>query len=217
MKLIHYTPVFLFLSLLLSSCSDTGDNEYFVFLNTNENRQDLPEAEVRKIQEAHEDNLDRLAAGGFLFAAGPFDHGGGMMVLRTKDIEEARNLVNTDPAVKAGRFRVEVFPLSFIKGSICPWWEPIDMGSYGFFRFSQGPVKNKERLSDHFYHLSALEDEPRVLVQADFDDKGSGILILDMPLTDDWIEKVVDNQAIQEGAIEVDIKTLWIARGTFCD
>ena len=91
------------------------------------------------------------------------------------------------------------------------------MSTYAFFRFSKGPTVNAERLQDHFYQLSVLENEPRALIQANFDDAGSGILILDQPLSDDWIEKVVDNQAIQEGVIEVDIKNLLIARGTFCD
>jgi hypothetical protein len=124
--------------------------------------------------------------------------------------------LNTNPD-KADLSEVEVLPLSFIKGSICPWWQPVDMGTYAFFRYSQGTNNNAERLQDHFNQLSVLEDEPRVLIQADFDDAGSGMLILDQPLSDNWIEKVVDNQAIQEGVIEVDIKNLLIARGTFCD
>ncbi|MFC2113388.1 YciI family protein [Bacteroidota bacterium] len=217
MKSFRSLLVLLLLASLVLSCGKVQKSEYFVFLNINPDKAALSEAEVETFQGHHMDNLEKLAEEGDLVASGPFQGGGGMLVLLAESQEKALEHVNSDPAVQAGLFLVEVFPLSFIKGSICPWWQPVDMGSYGFFRFRQGSIKNKERLQDHFYCLSVLEDEPRVLVQADFDDSGSGILILDQPLSDDWIEKVVDNQAIQEGVIEVDIKTLLIARGTFCD
>ena len=202
---------------LITACGEKNTSEYFVFLNTNPEKQELPEAEVESLQKQHMDNMEKLASDGDMVASGPFAGGGGMMILLAASEEAAWDLVNSDPAVQAGRFKVEVLPLSFIKGSICPWWVPVDMGTYGFFRFRQGPNKNPERLQDHFYQLSILEDEPGVLVQADFDDSGSGILILDESLTDEWIERILDNQAIQEGVIEVDIKNLSIARGTFCD
>ena len=202
---------------LTTACGQKNTSEYFVFLNTNPDKQELPEAEVKILQEQHMEKMEKLASDGDMVASGPFEGGGGMMILLAESEEAALDLVNSDPAVQAGRFDVEVLPLSFIKGNICPWGVPVDMGTYGFFRFRQGPNKNPERLQDHFYRLSVLEDEPEVLIQADFDDSGSGILILDESLTDEWIEKIVDNQAIQEGVIEVDIKNLTIARGTFCD
>ncbi len=217
MKTIRNLTLLFFSVLLVCSCGSTEKTQYFVFLNSNPDREELPEADVQALQERHLDNMEKLAESGDLVASGPFDGGGGMMILEAESEEAAWKLVETDPAVQAGRFRVELFPISFIKGDICPWWVPVNMKTYGFFRFREGPNYSAELLQEHFYLLSVLEDEMEVLVQADFDDKGNGILILDQPLSDEWIENIIDNPAIQEGALEVDIKNLWIAQGTFCD
>ncbi len=217
MNALRNLLMFLLLLILTLGCAEKEKTQYFVFLNTNPQGEELPETEVQALQEQHIDNIDRLAAAGELVASGLFEGGGGMMILETESEEAAWELVNTDPAVQAGSFIAEVLPVSFIKGYVCPWWVPVNMGTYGFFRFRVGPNYNPELVREHFYLLSVLEDEPEVLVQADFDDKGSGILILDRPLSDEWIERVIDNPAIQEGALEVDIKNLRIAQGTFCD
>ncbi|MFC2080599.1 YciI family protein [Bacteroidota bacterium] len=209
--------VFLLL-ILISACGGKEKSQYFIFLNSNPDKVELPEAEVQSLQEKHLSNMENLAAAGDLIASGPFEGGGGMMVIIAENEQAARDLLETDPAIKAGRFIVEVFPISFIKGGICPWWVPVNIKTYGFFRFRPGPAhENTQLLQEHFYLLSVLEDDEDVLVQADFDDSASGILILSLPLSDEWIENVIDNPAIQEGALEVDIKNLQIAHGTFCD
>lgn len=213
----HILLLLLLISLIYG-CGGTEKSQYFVFLNSNPDKEELPEVEVQSLQEGHLSNMDKLAEAGDLVASGPFQGGSEMMVILAESEEAAWKLVESDPAVKAGRFNAEVLPISFIKGDICPWWEPVDMGTYGFFRFRTRPENpNTELLQEHFYLLSVLEDAEEVLVQADFDDAGNGILILDRPLSDEWIENVIDNPAIQEGALEVDIKNLLIARGTFCD
>jgi uncharacterized protein len=58
-------------------------------------------------------NIGRLAKEGKLLLAGPFlDKGNlaGIFVFNVTTIEEARNLVATDPAVKAGLFDMELHP-----------------------------------------------------------------------------------------------------------
>ncbi len=76
-----------------------------------------PEAtpEVMRLQQAHVANIERLKAGGDLLLAGPFGDDTdlrGIFVFKTASIDEARALVETDPAVRAGRLRVELHP----------WW-----------------------------------------------------------------------------------------------
>lgn len=68
--------------------------------------------------EGHMANINRLAACGKLLIAGPFDHPAnppadaiaGIFIFDVPTLEEAVALTQTDPAVKAGRFTVEVLP-----------------------------------------------------------------------------------------------------------
>jgi uncharacterized protein YciI len=68
--------------------------------------------------EGHMANINRLAACGKLLIAGPFDVQpgapadaiAGIFIFDVPTLEEAVALTQTDPAVKAGRFVVEVVP-----------------------------------------------------------------------------------------------------------
>ena len=68
--------------------------------------------------EGHMANIQRLAACGKLLIAGPFDPGptppagalAGIFIFDVPTLEEAVALTQTDPAVKAGRFAVEILP-----------------------------------------------------------------------------------------------------------
>ena len=79
--------------------------------------------ERQRIQEAHLANIQRLADEGKLLLAGPFSDGGdmrGMFVFQVASMEEAKALCDTDPAVKAGRLRVELHPWYSAKGINVP-------------------------------------------------------------------------------------------------
>ena len=70
-------------------------------------------AETRKLQEAHMANIVRMAAEGKLVIAGPFTDNGelrGLYVFRVSSADEAKALVESDPAVQAGRLRFELHP-----------------------------------------------------------------------------------------------------------
>jgi uncharacterized protein YciI len=69
--------------------------------------------ELKRLQEEHLANIRRLADSGKLLLAGPFTDGGdlrGMFVFKVDSMEEAKALAEGDPAVKAGRLRVELHP-----------------------------------------------------------------------------------------------------------
>lgn len=76
--------------------------------------------EVTELQKAHLANIGRLVEEGKMVLAGPFGDGGdmrGLFFYDVKTMEEAQELVDTDPAVKAGRLRVELHP----------WWGPTSL------------------------------------------------------------------------------------------
>ncbi len=69
--------------------------------------------ESAKIQSAHLQHLESLYKKGVLLIAGPMGDDGdlrGIVVLKVKSLDEAQAIVNEDPAVKAGRLRVELHP-----------------------------------------------------------------------------------------------------------
>jgi len=70
-------------------------------------------AAITKLQNAHLQNIERLAKEGKLAVAGPFtDDKGieGIFIFNVKTVEEAKALTETDPGIKAGVFEMELHP-----------------------------------------------------------------------------------------------------------
>jgi len=79
--------------------------------------EESPERE--KIQEGHMAHLTAMWKAGKLVLAGPLVDDGdwrGVLIYRTKSIEEAQTLANDDPAVKAGRLVVTMHPWMVQRG-----------------------------------------------------------------------------------------------------
>jgi uncharacterized protein YciI len=86
----------------------------FGLLLSGTNAAKLPPEEVSKIQEGHMANIRRLAEAGKLAIAGPFAGGGnrrGVFIFNLDSTAEAQKLADTDPAVIAGRLRIELWPI----------------------------------------------------------------------------------------------------------
>jgi uncharacterized protein YciI len=69
--------------------------------------------ETQKLQQAHLDNIQRMHKEGKLLVAGPFlDNGDlrGLYIFKVATIEEAKAFGDTDPAIQAGRLRLELHP-----------------------------------------------------------------------------------------------------------
>jgi uncharacterized protein YciI len=76
-------------------------------------RKELPDAEAEAIQKQHLAHLTKMGESGKMMVAGPFGDQRdpslrGACLYRVGSVEEARALAEADPAVKAGRLRVEV-------------------------------------------------------------------------------------------------------------
>jgi len=83
------------------------------FLKTGRVR-DIDSMEAMRLQRAHLNNISRLADEGKIVVAGPF-YGNkgdlrGIFIFNSNDTSEVRDLVNTDPAVQAGVFQIELVP-----------------------------------------------------------------------------------------------------------
>src|SRR5262249_28974521 len=76
-------------------------------------------AETKAIQQGHMENIQRMAQSGKLILAGPFTDDGdlrGVFVFQNVLRDEADRLCADDPAVKAGRLRVDLHPWFSAKG-----------------------------------------------------------------------------------------------------
>jgi uncharacterized protein len=79
----------------------------------------LDDAAAAALQDAHMSHLADLHESGQLLAAGPLsdEKFRGLSILRV-DVEQARQLKESDPAVQAGRFSVEVVPWTVPAGAM---------------------------------------------------------------------------------------------------
>ena len=80
--------------------------------------------ESAKLQEGHMANIERMAKLGKLIVAGPFTGKNetirGLYIFKTT-LEEAKQLAEADPAVKAGRLALDLYPWYAGKGlSVAP-------------------------------------------------------------------------------------------------
>jgi len=69
--------------------------------------------ETQRIQDGHMANIQKMAATGKLVVAGPFTNDGslrGVFIFQQTSLEEARAMVDQDPAVKSGRLVVDLLP-----------------------------------------------------------------------------------------------------------
>lgn len=96
---------------------------YLVLLKANPDKEALDSAKVAEIQQAHLDNISRLADMGKIVMAGPMGDDGnlrGIFVMDCDNLEEATDLCETDPAIMKKRLLYEVHPWWAAKGSKLP-------------------------------------------------------------------------------------------------
>lgn len=196
------------------------DKSYtIVFLNKKTESEKVDEQTTRKLMEGHMSNIRRLGEEGKLLAAGPFEGGGGLFIFNTTSMNEAENWVNTDPAVQAKRWNVEILPYTPRIGSVCPVSGAIEMVSYTFVRFNAvvdkftaGNYPNIIRQHEAFVKQSTAPDQ--IVTEAIFGPNEGGILILKGELPADAF---INDPGVQQGLLDVQIKKLYIPKSSFCE
>lgn len=103
---------------------DYGMKQYiFVILKTGPAKIE-DKAKLNELFRGHMENIGRLADEGKLVVAGPFMKNDknyrGLFIFNVKTVEEAKALLDTDPAVKAGVFEAEMVP----------WYGSAALGEY---------------------------------------------------------------------------------------
>lgn len=207
-------------TMLSVNCLFGQSDLFFVFLNTNPDKETLSEEKVEELQAAHLQNIDRLTEEGIIKAAGPFNGSGGIFIIKAENINDANSILQTDPAIKAHRFNLEVFPLMLAHNDLCGAKKPYQMVTYQFIRL----ISNIEYFGDtdqmfskNRVFMAELNNyNDFVISQGNFNQYNDGFLILDVTEVDE-AEKIIEKHpAVKEGQLKYDIKSLWIAKGTFC-
>jgi uncharacterized protein YciI len=205
---------------VMASAALAQSSDYiFVFLHKRTDIAELPEEQLKKIMDGHMANIERLAKEGKLVAAGPFDSGGGIFIFRSNSVAEVTTWLQTDPGEQAQRWRIEMLPYTPRSGSVCPAPEPYEMVSYQFIRFIPFTAKDNiawqpKLLQQHEEFLLQFRQSGNVITEGSFGEKDGGIMILReaaAPAT------LANDPAVSNGLLETDLKTLWIAKGSFCE
>jgi uncharacterized protein YciI len=106
----------------------TGDTTYimkkyfFCLLKRGPNR-NIDSLKLEEIQKGHLAHLNKLGKEGKIAFAGPFDGDfdfRGIIIFTVKSQDEAVLLESQDPAIKAGRLTMEIYPWWAAKGSKLP-------------------------------------------------------------------------------------------------
>jgi uncharacterized protein YciI len=118
---------------------ESFDVRTVVYLRRGTNPPDLPEAESTALHHAHLAHLAELGRRGIIAANGPLldqsDATMRGMSVYTVPPDEARRLAEQDPAVRAGRFRVDVARWAVASGLVA-------------FPGADGPVGERVRFED---------------------------------------------------------------------
>lgn len=200
--------------------AQTNENLFFVFLNTNPSKAKLSSEQVESLQAAHLQNIEKLADEGKLLAAGPFDTGGGFFIIHAEDMKQVKDIISTDPAIAADRYIIEIYPFSVRINDLCGAKKPYEMVTYQFVELTAdltyyGDI-NQMIFDNRIFMGNLANDNDFVITQGAFDEYNSGILILDVPTTDEAVEIIKQHPAVQAGQLTYEVKPLWIAKGTFC-
>jgi len=207
--------------LILTITFDLSAQEKYiwVFLNTNPDREQLVEEEVAEIQRQHIENIGKLAGEGKLLVAGPFNSGGGIFIMNTSDMEQARNWILTDPAIRANRFKIEMFEWQPRTGGACLVDENAAMEERTFLRYVPHITKFNVQQSpqlflEHDRYLKNNLDPSNILAEGIFGNNDGGIVIFKGEADK---EMVMKDPTVVEGIFLPEFKTIWVANGSFCE
>jgi uncharacterized protein YciI len=206
--------------LLISVSALAQEQKYtLVFLNKNHDAPQLSKEESKTIMDGHMANIEAMAKDKRLLAAGPFEGGGGLFVMNTTSHEDINKWLSVDPGVQAHRWNLEMLPYMPRYGGVCPVQAPYQMVMYSFIRFDAVVSKYTagtfpQIINKHNEYLKKLSTTGNVVTEAIFGEQDGGVLIMKGEVTKDIFES---DPAVQEGLVDLTIKQLYIAKGSFCE
>jgi uncharacterized protein YciI len=171
-------------SLALPAEPRPAEPLWWVFLNKGPNR-NQPEGELKKMQEEHLGNLERLWKEGKSSLAGPLGDDGvirGIVVVRAPSREAVTAYFAPDPFVRVGRLTVEAYPWSGRAESLGTAKEPVKLVQATLVIVKKGPRWTAGATSDlaatHAAYLRGLEAEGALALSGALTDGGDKLEVL---------------------------------------
>ncbi|MCF7801714.1 MAG: YciI family protein [Candidatus Marinimicrobia bacterium] len=209
-------------TLIILSCSignteTQSGHDYFVFLNTNPEREPLDSAAVATLQAGHISNIQRLASEKKLIVAGPFYTGGGIFIFRAPSMDTLNQWLSTDPAISVGRFKLEKYLLITMAGRICETDTNYTMVTYQCTRLKPVHIgQNPLAGSTYRDFLKQLAADSVLIFAGQFDnDYHDGILITNFPNLKSAKQEIAQSTLVVSGDLTCEMKELWIAKESF--
>jgi uncharacterized protein YciI len=221
-------------SLSISLSAQYGDGRYtFVFLNTNPDKEELSKAKVDSLQAGHMNNINRLIKERKMIAAGPFYTGGGIFIFDTA-LEETQAILNSDPAIAANRYQLEVFSTDIMphdgsKRELCTIWDKdeteVEMATnYYFVRYMPNQEDENfkavktNRFTEELMRSISRKHGPGTIVGALNLNSNEGQLIIYKSEKDGGMEsEFADHTLVKNGLMTYYHKQLYFPKGVFCE
>jgi uncharacterized protein YciI len=197
---------------------------YLCLLVTPANPAKAP-ADMAQLQIDHLANLKRIMESGKGVIAGPIAEEGplrGILVLRVNSVDEARAIVDTDPAVKAGQLAIEIHPWYAADGIMKPLFNPADLSTYYFGFLKKGAAWTAERTPEtqkiqegHMAHLNASAKTGKLVIAGPMGDNGDirGILVYKTSTVEEARAIAEADPAVEAGRLRVELHKWFVTRG----
>lgn len=184
-----------------------------------------PPADPAQLQLDHLTHLKNVMAGGKGVIVGPIGDEGrvrGILVLRVSSIEAAKAITDTDPAVKAGQFAVEIHPWFAMDGIMKPVFNPADLATYYFGFLNKGPKWTAEQTPEtqkiqegHMAHLRASGEAGTLVIAGPLGDNGDirGIVVYKTETIEAARAVAEADPAVKAGRLVVDLHKWFVSKG----
>jgi len=182
--------------------------------------------EAQKIQEAHLAHITKLAKEGHALIAGPFGGDGdlrGVIFLKAANAEAARALEAEDPAVKAGRLRVEIVSVAMAGNwfTFGPIKDDYAMRQFvfGFFNVGPKPVGTPENnatlMDDHLANFWSMRQAGTLVMAGPTMDSATraGVLVMAVDSVEKAKALLEQDPTVKAGRVTVELYPWYAADG----
>ncbi len=188
--------------------------------------------EAEKIQAGHMAHINKMAMDGKLVAAGPMMDNGdlrGIFLFKASSLDEAKALAAEDPAIKAGRLRMDLFSWYAPKGIGVKLMEeykknpkmPMTMTKHHFVLLKRGPKWTAESTPEtqklqieHLWNIRRMLDSGKMSAAGPLENAGevAGIFVFATESAEEAKAWAESDPAIKAGRLVVEIHPWLVAK-----
>tara|TARA_A100000171_G_C2136905_1_gene150982 strand:- start:102 stop:803 length:702 start_codon:yes stop_codon:yes gene_type:complete len=211
-----------------------GNGRYtFVFLNTNPNKAEISKAAVDSLQTGHMNNINRLVKERKMIAAGPFFTGGGVFLFDT-NVEETKAILNSDPAIAADRYILEVFavdpiPHNAVNKTLCTLWDKneadVEMAmNYYFVRYKPNKenediaaVKTNRFTENLIKSISKKHGRNTIIGALNLNDNEGQLIFYQSDIEGGMEADFATHELVKKGLMTYEHSQIYFPKGVFCE